>query len=512
MAMTLVMFLMMPQVVFGYCQPRESCWPSSEDIRAFRLSLTGKVLEPSGGNSDGYKAAVKMKDTRFPSKPGLVAMVETELDVQTSLKFALQHDLKISVKNTGHDFDGRCTATDSFMINVHEMNSISAGTMFPLQTVHVGSGNSWGQVHSWLKDYDQGRYTIVGGAIDSVGVTGWMQGGGHGDLTRHYGLGVDNVVEVRIVVADGSALTASATENSDLFWALRGGGGGSWGVITQITYKIHPKEPTCQVMMTFPMGPGLMGRAEKAAAAYGHILVSGDDKMGGGEFIPFADPAGGTGLLTMYMRYRGSRAEARVALKPLLDLKGSMLPNVLECGKSGLNPAWPLPLSGASSYLVSNFLDAESLTTKDALVEMIRWTHKPNFPTFTTIPVRGCFGSVIGGFASRVADNETSVHPGFRTGLIAMSCFAGWIGGASPKHAEAMDQWANTVFNDLGNGGAFISEPQTNLPNWQERFWTMKKYAQLVDIKNKYDPDNIFLVHHGVNSEALETINTTIVV
>jgi len=318
-------------------------------------------------------------------------------------------------------------------------------------------------------------------------------------------------VGVRIVVADGRMLTASATENADLFWALRGGGGGSWGVITQLTYKIHPKEPTCQLMMTFPIGPGNPDKAVAAARAYGHLLATAPDEVGGGEIIPFADPVGGTGGVAMYMRYRGSRDDARVALKPLLDLDGNILPNVLECGKDGLNPAWPIPMGGGATYIVSNFLDAESLTTKDALAKIVEWAHKPHFPPFSTIPMRGCFGSVIGGAASRIDDNATAVHPGFRSGLIAMSCVAGWLGGASARHATAMDEWANTVFNDLGNGGAFISEPQTNLPNWQERFWTMKKYKQLVDIKLKYDPDNIFQVHHGVNSEPLEMFNGTIV-
>jgi len=501
------MFLMIPHVVLGHCRPGGSCWPSQSAVDSLRQSLKGKVLEHSGSHSDGYRKAVQMKDMRFPSRPALVAMVETESDVQTALKFAIQYDLKVSVKNTGHDFDGRCTADDSFMINVREMKDIS---LADTNSIHVGAGNNWGAVHEWLGLHHKG-FVIVGGAITSVGVTGWLQGGGHGDLTRKHGLGVDNVVEARIVVADGRLLTVSDTENTDLFWALRGGGGGSWGIITQITYKVHHKEPTCQIMQVFPLGPGLVENAVKAARAFGHILANGPDELGGGEIIPFADPIGGTGALLMYMRYSGSRAAARVALKPLLDLKGGAGSSVLECGVL-VPPAWPVPDTyEGSTYLVSNFLDAESVTTKDALAEIIRWTHKPNFPATTQIPMRGCFGSVIGGFASRVDDNATAIHPGFRKGLIAMSCLAGWVGTESPAIAKAMDHWANTVFNDLGDGGAFISEPQTNLPNWQERFWTAKKYQQLVAIKQKYDPDNIFIVHHGVNSDYAEMGNRTFV-
>merc|ERR550539_2224303 len=143
------------------------------------------------------------------------------------------------------------------------------------------------------------------------------------------------------------------------------------------------------------------------------------------------------------------------------------------------------------------------MTTKDAMAKIVQWVEKPG-PGFGSIPLRGCFGSVIGGAASRVSYAETAVHPGFRKGLIAMSCFAGWVGGESAHIASSMDQWANSVFNDLGDGGSFVSEPQTNLPNWAERFWTSEKYEKLLSIKQKYDPKNIFLVHHGVGSEPAE--------
>jgi len=449
-------------------------------VATFRSTTSGGVLEPV---DRGYKAAAKMLDGRFRSTPGFISLVTTEKDVSASLSFAQKHNLKVSVKNTGHDYDGRCTAANSLMINVKEMKSIVGAP----DSVQVGAGNNWGDVNKFLTHFMHGSKTIVGGAIDSVGVTGWMQGGGHGDLTRSHGLGVDNVLSVRIVVADGRAVTASAEENSDLFWALRGGGGGSWGVITQLTIRIHTREHACQLMLAFP----LLGvpTAHVAAEAFAELLVNGDDKMGGGEFIPTGS-VGGLGVVMMIMRYHGTREESEKALEPLSrHAVGSILPAHLWCGMEGFHPAMPsgynLPLNGPVA-LISNFLDAESITTKHAMTKIMDWVTKP----LSVLALRGCFGQLIGGYASRVPDNATAVHPGFRKGLIAMSCYG--------FPFEPLYEFANSEFNNWGDGGAYVNEPQSRLPDWKERFWTMAKYEQLLAIKKKWDPENVFIVHQGV--------------
>jgi hypothetical protein len=171
---------------------------------------------------------------------------------------------------------------------------------------------------------------------------------------------------------------------------------------------------------------------------------------------------------------------------------GSILPPALICGKEGLNPAmpgaWPLSLNGPVA-LISNMLDAESITTKKAMTKIMDWVVEPA----SVIVLRGCFGQMIGGFASRVPNNATAVHPGFRKGVLAMSCFGFPFG--------PLYEFANTKFNDWGDGAAYINEPQSRLPDWKQRFWTEEKYEKLVVIKKKWDPENRFIVHQGVNSD-----------
>jgi hypothetical protein len=175
---------------------------------------------------------------------------------------------------------------------------------------------------------------------------------------------------------------------------------------------------------------------------------------------------------------------------------GSISGAALICGTEGFNPAMPagynIPLNGPVA-LISNFLDAESIQTKHAMTKIMEWVVEP----VSKLTLRGCFGQLIGGVASRVPDNETAIHPGFRKGVIAMSCFG--------FPFNPLFEFANSKFNDWGDGGAYINEPQSRLPDWKERFWTMDKYNKLLAIKKTWDPDNVFIVHQGVGWE--ETSN-----
>lgn len=221
--------------------------------------------------------------------------------------------------------------------------------------------------------------------------------------------------------------------------------------------------------------------------------MNGPDEMGGGEFIPVGS-IGGAGAVLLIMRYHGNCAAAQQALAPLLKYGG---PRQMWCGAEGFNPVMPsgynIPLNGPVA-LISNFLDAESIQTKKAITKIMDWVSKP----LSVLSLRGFGWQVIGGFASQVPDNATAVHPGFRKGLIAMSCFG--------FPFKPLYEFANSEFNDWGDGGAYVNEPQSQLPDWIERFWTRAKYEQLLVIKKKWDPDNVFIVHQGVGWDKVSNV------
>lgn len=175
-------------------------------------------------------------------------------EIQRAVEVAASWQLPILVKNTGHDWKGRSSGTNMATIWTHNFRYPSSPPAIehdftPVgckakdysETVfHFAGGEIWGKAYHFA---DEHNFTVVGGSCPSVGIAGWLQGGGHSPITPVHGMGVDNVRQVEIVLANGTIVTASECSNQELYTAIRGGGGGTWGVVTNITYKAIPKNP-----------------------------------------------------------------------------------------------------------------------------------------------------------------------------------------------------------------------------------------------------------------------------
>ena len=181
--------------------------------------------------------------------PSYTVKAQKPEHVQKAIEFATKHNIALSVKATGHDFQGRSTGKDTLAIWLHGMKEVSYFENFKPQgcdmeghrAMQVLGGNQWADVY---KEAEKRNVIVVGGNAQTVGTTGgYVQGGGHGCMGVKYGLAVDNVLEVDIVTADGNLLTANACNNPDLFWAVRGGGGGTFGIATRMVYKAHDAFP-----------------------------------------------------------------------------------------------------------------------------------------------------------------------------------------------------------------------------------------------------------------------------
>lgn len=172
--------------------------------------------------------------------------------IQRAVKSAAELQLPILVKNTGHDWKGRSSGINMATIWTHHLRSplqppaiesdftpVGCEPSDYAETVfHFAGGEIWGKAYNFA---DEHNLTVVGGTCPSVGLAGWLQGGGHSPITPVFGMGVDNVRQVEIVLANGTIATASGCLNEQLYRAIRGGGGGTWGVVTNITYKAIPK-------------------------------------------------------------------------------------------------------------------------------------------------------------------------------------------------------------------------------------------------------------------------------
>lgn len=255
------------------CLPSDACWvavPWAElnASVAGRLVATADPLAPCAAdvNSAACAAAISSSDDEFwlTAQPGgflhtgqyrtwnisssqsaFAVMAETEADVQAAVFFAAQHNLRLAVKSTGHDWYGRSTASGGLLVWTHQLSEIAFSPAWtgscgsaqpPLAAVTVGAGVQFRELYAAAQE--NGRL-VMGGTCDSVSVGGCWLGGCYGTFSQLFGSGASNLLSARVVLADGSLVVADACTNADLFWSLRGGGGGLGGVVTQFTARTH---------------------------------------------------------------------------------------------------------------------------------------------------------------------------------------------------------------------------------------------------------------------------------
>lgn len=210
---------------------------------ALARDLDGTLVRPGDAS---WATAHQLYNTRFDGlKPAAVAYVAHADDVRTALAYARAHRTKVAIRNGGHSYGGWSSGDGRLIIDVSKLNRVRAsGT-----TAVVGAGSKLIDVYRALAAKG---VTIPAGSCPTVGVSGLVLGGGHGVVSRAYGLTCDSLTQATIITADGRELTANATTNKDLFWALRGAGNGNFGVVTELQFKTHPAPQAVTGYLTWP--------------------------------------------------------------------------------------------------------------------------------------------------------------------------------------------------------------------------------------------------------------------
>ena len=206
----------------------------AEALAELRMVIRGEVLTPS---DSGYASVPAPYNAMYPGHPAVVVRASGTADVMDAVKFARAHGLLLAIRSGGHSVAGLSSIDGGMLLDLSLMNGV---TVDPDARLAVCQGGArWGDV-----DRETQAFGLVspGGIVSDTGVAGLTLGGGEGWVRRKYGLACDNLVEAQIVTADGAVLKASATENADLFWAIRGGGG-NFGVVTSFTFNTHPHGP-----------------------------------------------------------------------------------------------------------------------------------------------------------------------------------------------------------------------------------------------------------------------------
>jgi FAD binding domain/Berberine and berberine like len=286
---------------------------AAADVIALEQAIYGQVVVP--GDAD-FADASRQANPAFVRRPRLVVYCETLGDVRQSLGFARRHGLAVRLRSGGHSTAGFSVADGCIVIDTSRMQYVHVPGDAHAPIAHVGAGSDWGYVNSVLDSYG---LHVPGGGCESVCVAGFMQGGGYGYTSRMYGMNCDNVVAVKVMLADGRIVIADERQNVPLFWAVRGGTGGNFGVLLEISYRLHRPGPL--------WGFGVRWEIEDAPQAIlaiqeGYMKTNPSRLIGCETHGTRVD---GRQMLMMRGIYRGRRAEALQALQPALATRGAQL-------------------------------------------------------------------------------------------------------------------------------------------------------------------------------------------
>jgi FAD/FMN-containing dehydrogenase len=451
---------------------------------ALRGALRGELLEP--GNP-AYDATRVVWNGMIDRRPALIVRCRNAADVIASVNYARAHRLVIAVRSGGHNVAGYAVCDDGLMIDMSPMNSVWVAP--DLGSAGVAGGATWADVDAATTPF--GR-AAPGGLISATGVAGLTLSGGIGWLRGTRGLSCDNIISADVVTADGRLIQASASENTDLLWALKGGGG-NFGIVVNFEFRLHPI--AAETMFCAPIYDEK--QANDIIPKWRDFLASAPDEVSGlAEFSTIPnDPAypehtWGTRVVALATVYDGPAEDGeRVTQplrdfgKPLLDFSGRMPYRTLQTLYDGLFPKGRDRCYWKSTYLSG--LD-------DGVIRAITagLAKRPSEMTFASI-------WKFGGAVQRLAADATAF--GDRSMPFMLSLDAIW---SNPTDDTANIGWVRDLWQGMqkhSTGRMYLNFPGLGEgENLVRDAFGAKTYARLQGIKQKYDPDNIFRMNQNI--------------
>ncbi|EMR89580.1 putative isoamyl alcohol protein [Botrytis cinerea BcDW1] len=584
--------LSLPTLILATCNSTQTCkitpadasWPSSADWTAFNTSISGtliKTLPPASscytGNPfnstqncssvqtnwnlatwqaetpEGIDYPIYANNSCLPTdatgyqdgkgcdiggSPIYVVNATTEDHVSTAMKWATERNIRVVIKGTGHDLNGRSSGAYSLSIWTHNFLKREFNPSWPIpgsnstaDVLIAGSGNNLKLVYTAA---DEAGKTIVGGDAKTVGLGGYLQGGGHGPLSSQYGLGADQIYQATVIIPSGEILTVNAEQNPDLLWAIRGGGPGTYGVVTEYVLQAHPAVSFVSVVKleVTPLGsendtttasaawnalailfqnfPDLMdnGLAGQLTAATGYLAQA----FSGSESTP-----PGVYFSQVFYGYNTSTSEMATLISPLIEKMGDISNGSLSINYTvtavydsyldffyGNNPGEEA--AGQVSFLSTHLLGRAQLS--DLPMETLSGYLQRALATESGGGTEMIVGLQGGPGPARVPENmRGSLNPVWRetylhvitlgatvdTTLTAKKSLAQAAEWMQQNKEELWREWAPDM-------GAYINEGNPYNTEWKHDFFGIS-YDRLAEIKKKYDPTGSLYILAGVGSD-----------
>ncbi|HZM58139.1 MAG TPA: FAD-binding oxidoreductase [Vicinamibacterales bacterium] len=449
-------------------------------VAAFKSALRGEVIVPGDAR---YDEARKVYNGMIDRRPRLIAKCTDVADVIAAVNFGRDNSLPVSIRSGGHNAAGLGVCDDGVVVDLSPMRYVHVDPR--KKTIRAGGGALWG-------DVDHAGFpfglAVPAGFISTTGVGGLTLGGGIGHLTRNYGLTIDSVLSVDMVLANGKFVIASAKENSDLFWAIRGGGG-NFGVVTSFLFKAHPVHTHYAGPMLYPLEDTV-----DVMKWYRKFIVKAPRELNGFfAFLvvppapPFPDHLHNKKMCGIVWAYSGNVKKGPSVFKPIRKFKTPALDMVGPIPNPVLNSMFDaLYPSGLQWYWKADFMKELS---DEAIA--LHAEHGAKLPTLLSTmhmyPVDGAAG--------RVKNDATAWA--YRDAK-----WSSVIVGVDPDPAkkETITNWAReywTALHPHSAGGAYVN---FMMDEGEERVKATygKNYARLTKIKKKYDPNNVFRVNQNI--------------
>ncbi len=452
---------------------------------AFESRLRGSIILP---DDNEYDTARRVWNGMLDKYPAMIVRCASVADVVASVNFAREYNLLVSVRGGGHNVAGHATNDGGIVIDLAGLNDISIDPA--ARVVRVGGGVTLGELDAATQEHG---LATPSGVFTRTGVGGLTLGGGFGWLSHPYGLACDNLIGAEVVLADGSVIRASETENPDLLWGLRGGGG-NFGIVTSFEFRLHPVGP--DVYMTFVLHNGEGDKMARAISAWRDYCATAPDEVSSlialGIVPPshhFPDDIQGKPFVLIGALHSGTPKEGRHELQPLSDIDVPLI------DFSGV-----MPYVEAQKMFDEDYPDGmryywKSLNVMrldDEVIERIVQHARLQASPYSTIDIWH-----IGGAVRREPSGGSAFNGRHVPFLISPE--ANW---ENPADDEVNISWLRALIADMeqySDGGRYL-----NFAGFQEEGDAMmeaafgERYARLVALKNDYDPSNLFSLNQNI--------------
>ncbi|MGW3104909.1 FAD-binding oxidoreductase [Streptomyces sp. NPDC001100] len=462
---------------------------------ALARELDGTLVRPGDAS---WKTAHQLYNTRFDNlKPAAVAYVANADDIRSVLSYARAHSIKVAIRNGGHSYAGWSSGDNRLIVDVSKLNKIRASG----SSAVVGAGAKLIDVYRGLAAKG---VTIPAGSCPTVGVSGLTLGGGHGVVSRAYGLTCDSLTQATLITADGKQLIANASENKELFWALRGAGNGNFGVVTELQFKTHPAPQAVSGYLTWP--------SSMAAAVVKAWQEWGPDQPDEiWSSCHLSNTPGGIPKVSVAAFSLGTYNELQNAVDRLAHLVGGNASSVslrrhtyeesmnayagcssfstdAQCHLPGTTPGRN-PQGALSRETYTGRSDFFDRSISDAGIQTM-------LAQMRSVSGNGDIAlTALGGAVNRVSPTATAfVH---RRSRMLAQYLVSWPAGTAGTAAQSWLTRFHTAMKPYASGAAYQNYTDPTLTDWRKAYYG-DAATRLTTLKKQYDPNHFFSYPQGL--------------